>query len=334
MAEYKIKANTQRIPLQDHIPLNTPLRVFLETSSICNFRCYFCPHGVSSVNNAMINMIMPFELAKKCIDDIKLFPQKIKLLTLSTVGEPLLNKKLPEIVAYAKQSNIADNIDLVTNASLMTHDTADQLIASGIDRIDISIYGLSKQQYEKNSSVKINFEEFVNNIRYLYQNKKQCTIVIKICDAALKEENDEQRFYTFFSDICDRISVESIVPIWYGLEYDFQRVDASQNIYGKQRITKNICPPSFFSLEIHANGKVSPCCQDWKHLLIIGDAKTESLHQIWTGDKNYHHRILQLKQGRSTIPACADCQYPETVVIDNIDPYREMILRRFEERKI
>ncbi|MDR2641492.1 MAG: radical SAM protein [Planctomycetaceae bacterium] len=333
MAEFKIKSNTQRIPLQDHIPLTTPLRVFLETSSACNFRCYFCPHGMP--NNKMINAIMSFDLAKKCIDDISLFPQKIKLLTLSTTGEPLLNKKLPEIAAYAKLNKIADRVDLVTNASLLKRDVVDRLIATGIDRIDISIYGLSEQQYEKNSSIKINFEEFVNNIYYLYQNKKNCTIAIKICDAAFNEnENEnEQRFYAIFSEICDYISVEHITSIWYGVKFDNKYSSTLHNIYGQPKIVKKVCPLPFFSMTVHPNGMVSPCCQDWNHLLIVGNVNTESLYQIWTGNKIDHYRICQLKYGRSTIHACMDCEYPETVAMDNIDPYRETILQRYEERE-
>jgi radical SAM protein with 4Fe4S-binding SPASM domain len=331
MTQYKIKGNTQRIPLQEHIPLDTPLRVFLETSSACNFRCYFCPHGAA--NNKTINAIMSFELAKKCIDDIKLFHKKIKLLTLSTAGEPLLNKKLPEIAVYAKKSEVADRIDLVTNASLMTHDVVDQLMVAEIDRIDISIYGLSEQQYKKNSSVKINFDELVNNIRYLYQNKKNCTIAIKICDVAFNENENEQKFHAIFSEICDSISVECIVPIWYGVKLDNKFANTTQDIYGQPKITKRICPLPFFSLTVHPNGMVSPCCQDWNHLLIVGDVNVESLYQIWKGNKMDNYCTKQLKQGRFAMSACRDCEYPETVAMDNIDTHKETILKRYEEQK-
>jgi sulfatase maturation enzyme AslB (radical SAM superfamily) len=65
MAERGIKGNTNRIRLEEHIPLDTPLHVFLDASSVCNFRCSFCPHGNGEAAKVMPQTVMPVELAKK-----------------------------------------------------------------------------------------------------------------------------------------------------------------------------------------------------------------------------------------------------------------------------
>jgi sulfatase maturation enzyme AslB (radical SAM superfamily) len=74
MAEYKIKGDTQRMLLHEVIPLDTPMRVFLEGASACNFRCFFCFHNTQEYNKN-INEIMPLELAQNWIDDLKMFPR-------------------------------------------------------------------------------------------------------------------------------------------------------------------------------------------------------------------------------------------------------------------
>jgi radical SAM protein with 4Fe4S-binding SPASM domain len=332
MAEYKIKGDTKRIPLQDHIPLDTPLHVFIEGASACNFRCFFCFHNVP-VQNQNINGIMPLGLAKKCIDDLKMFPQKIKLLSFSINGESLLNKNLPEMISYAKQSGVVEKVDFTTNASLLTHDITDKLIMAGVDRIHISVYGLSDSQYAKTTSSKLNFATFIENIGYLYQNKKQCVIVIKFCDAAFEKPQDEQVFYDIFSEMCDSLSIEHIVPICYDVPYDTNISSKKIDIYGKEVVRKKICPLPFYDMAIHPDGTVSPCCPDWNNKLVVGNANAESLYSIWNGMAYENIWEKQLIHGKSSVSACINCEYPDFASLDNIDPYRETILHRFEEQK-
>jgi sulfatase maturation enzyme AslB (radical SAM superfamily) len=231
-AVYKSKANLERQPLQDLIPMDTPMRVTIETALACNFHCFFCFHNKETAKNNFesLNQIMPFELAKKCIDDLKLFPRKIKLLSFFLFGEPLLNKSLPEMIHYAKFCHVAELINITTNASLLTHDTSDKLIAAGLDRIYISIYGLSSVQYQKISSVNLDFKKLLDNIYYFFTHKKNCKVHIKICDVAFEKENDESFFYETFSDMCDEISVEHIAPLFNGVKYEDKIASTDKNV--------------------------------------------------------------------------------------------------------
>jgi radical SAM protein with 4Fe4S-binding SPASM domain len=333
-AEYKSRVSKDRIVLQDHIPLLTPLRILLETSSACNFHCYFCPHGIASANSAMTNKIMSLELAKKCIDDIKFFPEKIKWLTLSCQGEPLLNKHLPEICAYAKRVNIADKIEFVTNGSLLTKEMSEKIIDAGIDRIDISIYGLSDSEYENVTTIKINFEEIVKNIAYLHSLKtvkqhknNKITIRIKIADVCFPS-GDNSYFKEIFSPIADEISIEHITSLLYG-DID-KHLSQEKGVYNQPIIKKIICPQIFYVLTVHPEGNVSPCCADWNIKLQLGNVVRHSLTDIWNGKTRNNFLYDMVQKGRFKIPFCTDCRTPEAFSIDNLDPYREQILIRYK----
>jgi radical SAM protein with 4Fe4S-binding SPASM domain len=238
------------------------------------------------------------------------------------------------MIDYAKQSGITEKIDFTTNASLLTHETTNRLIAAGVERIHISIYGLSENQYYKVTSHKLNFSELIENIGYLYQNKKQCVITVKICDVAYETVQDEQKFYEIFSTICDSFSIEQIVPASYDVKYNDYIASKNIDIYGKTRVHKKICPPIFYSMSIHPDGSVSPCCPDWNKKLIVGNANTESLKKIWNGQNYYELQHNQLKDGRRSVPICARCEIPEFFMLDNIDEYREIILNRLEHVKM
>ena len=63
-------------------------------------------------------------------------------------GEPLLHKRTPEMIAYAKQKDIS--ILLSTNLSIkLTDDYIDRLVLSGLDRMIVSLDGITQESYGK-----------------------------------------------------------------------------------------------------------------------------------------------------------------------------------------
>jgi MoaA/NifB/PqqE/SkfB family radical SAM enzyme len=129
MAKNKIRASTDRINLGENIPLATPVRVNIGVSTLCNFHCFFCYHNKETWKGD--GKIMSLEVAQRCIDDLKEFPQKVKMLSFFSHGEPLLNKNLPDIVSYAKRSEVAECLEITTNGALLTRDLTDQLFNGG-----------------------------------------------------------------------------------------------------------------------------------------------------------------------------------------------------------
>ena len=329
MAVKGIKGNTHRLRLEEHIPLDTPLHVFIDASSVCNFHCQFCPHGNGEAAKIMPQTVMPVELAKKCIDDLTRFPRKIKRISFSAVGEPLVNQHLPEIVSYAAKKEVAECLGITTNASLLTPDMGRRLLDAGLTHFDISIYGLNSEKYREFSGHSFSFDAFVDQLAYFYSIKKQANVVIKISDAVCGSETDRRSFYQTFSPICDKICVEHAVPFWYDLTSKVE--DDGLTIYGEPVTRKKVCPVPFFSMAVQANGRITACCIDWKNRLPMGDARTQSLASVWNGDgfRTLHMKLL--REGNSGVSPCDHCHYHELVAMDNIDPYREQLLKRLED---
>lgn len=331
MAVIEMKAETNRIRLEEHIPLDTPMRVIIDPSSVCNFRCYYCPHGNKEARMTMPQSIMPAELAKKCIDDLTEFPQKIKKLLFAQIGEPLLNKELPEIVAYASKRAVAECLCITTNASVLTPELSEKLISAGIGRFDISLYGLNSESYQSFCKYSIDFDMLQKNIEYLYSIKKAAHIAVKISDAVCKTEKDEHEFYRRFSPICDTVCIEHMVPIWYDIG-NFT-VDDGFDIYMHTAQKKAVCPIPFYTMVVQSTGVVVPCSNDWNTQLPMGDAHKESLFSIWNGEKFCNLRINLLKNGCSSVSPCNRCKAHELCALDNIDPYRSDLLKRLEGEK-
>ena len=318
-----------RTKLETVIPLATPFVIFVDPADICNFKCTFCPTGdkdlMKSVGRPL--KVMKFDLYTKIIDDIAEFDQKIKVLRLYKDGEPLLNKKLPQMIKYAKDKGVADKIDTTTNASALTNERSLALIEAGLDRINISIYGVNEKQYKEFSKVNIDFKKIVENVKFFYENRKQCEVLVKINGDTLTKD-EKQFFLDTFGDYCDKIFIEHIMGCWP--EFEIKGVDINDEfgIYGQEIKEVSVCPYVFYAFSINSDGSVSTCFLDWARKLIIGNANTQSVKSIWFGEGMKEYRKMFLEGGRKEHPVCKDCGQLTHGMPDNIDKYSEKLLKR------
>ena len=90
---------------------------------------------------------MEFSMFKKIIDDFNEFPEKIKKIKIGNHGEPTLHSEVVKMVDYASKSGSADIIEMFTNGSKLTPELNEGLVKSGLQRINISLEGLSDERY-------------------------------------------------------------------------------------------------------------------------------------------------------------------------------------------
>ena len=333
-ADIKPRINLEgRTPLQEVIPLSTPFVVFVDPASACNFLCPFCPTGHRAMidDTGRFQGVMKLDLFKKIVDDIGEFDKPIKVLRLYKDGEPFLNKKLAEMIAYAKRSGAVEYIDTTTNGSLITPERLGPVLEAGLDKINISVDGMNNEQYKRFTGFDFDFDQFVEHVKWLDANKGDCEIVIKI-PGELITEPQRQQFYDTFGDYCDRIFIENFAPCWP--EFDVEAhtgVKITQGIYQQPIAGTDTCPYIFYSISVNADGLVSSCFLDWGRKLIVGDVREDSLRRIWHSDKMNLLRRQQLEGKRRGMPVCGTCGQLSHCLPDNIDAYREELLPKFLE---
>ncbi|RLA97149.1 MAG: hypothetical protein DRG83_16350 [Deltaproteobacteria bacterium] len=315
--------NYDRVILHEQIPLSTPLVVYVELSGYCNFRCKFCPHGVGD-QKKFKKSLMSNKLFRKLIDDLSVFPQKIKLLRICGNGEPLMNKDIIQMLQYPGIRKVVDKVELVTNGTLLNSSLIENL-PRFLDRIIISVEGLSAQDYKRISDVTINFKEFLEKIAALYAAKGKCTLHIKIPSEAIKSNKDKEIFFDLFNDRCDEIYIENLVPMWP--EYSIKHAKKEFR-WGGQISHRRVCPQIFKSVQVQADGEVVPCCVDWNRVNLIGDITKNSLFEIWNGEKIRALQIQHLMGNKNKIEPCNNCTMNDYCEIDDIDSHSQECLER------
>lgn len=337
MSKVGTRYTNDRTRLEEVIPLSTPYLVFMDPSSACNFKCKFCPCGGANKeywSEKKKTGVMTYETARKVIDDLAAFPEKIKTLRFYKEGEPLVNKRLPDMIHYARKRDVCERIDFTTNGSLLSRDLGLAISDAGVDRINISVEALDSDGYFKVSGVKMDFPQYLENLRFFYQHRNGCHVFVKISDYGLGNHTEEE-FYSIFENVCDEMAVEHVTNVWPGFAVKSELKQTEElDIYGakmSERPEVQVCPYLFYSMCVNSDGSVSSCLMDWNHIQIIGDVEHQSLPEIWNGETFRKMQMEHLRQNRKIYPGCKDCGQMKFAVLDNLDPYREDLLKRMEE---
>jgi MoaA/NifB/PqqE/SkfB family radical SAM enzyme len=331
-------------PLEDLVPLKTPISAHIDISSLCNYRCSFCFQAdtVGMKKNGLKRGFMDVALFQKIVADMSKFPSKLKKIKIGNHGEPTLHPEVAKLVEIATASGCADIVEMFTNGSKLEPVLNKALIDAGLQRINISLEGLSDERYRAVAGVKQSFSEIVDGVADLFEQKKAAgsnlKIYVKIADHAhalqkdkneifVLTENEKKYFFDTFSPHCDEIFVEKIVPQWSETQLDKQNAVGETGMYG-QAISqwKDACPFVFMYMHFNCDGTVSPCTLDWPRKVVIGNALYENVVDIWNGEAMKELQVAMLSGQRKCINFCASCSAPMVCVEEDLGPHSEKLL--------
>jgi hypothetical protein len=208
-----------------------------------------------------------------------------------------------------------------------------ELVSGGLDRIYISVNGLSDDDYERNCGCRIDFKGFIEQIAFLYANRGNMRIFIKTVDLCIQGERERKFFFDTFGSICDFINVEEICPLHTGVDYSSDIMKNMKNISRHRSVTtkRNVCSWPFFKLAVSSLGRVSFCDPVYGFPYDDLDVHKIRLVDAWNG--SIHRQVmLNSLRGINEGPTafCQDCAGRHACAFkeDNLDPYADVLYDR------
>jgi len=321
-----------REKLEDVTPLANPIAMQVDPASICNFRCDFCPTGDSYLikTTSRKQMFMQMNLYEKILSEISEFDRQLKTLRLYKDGEPLLHPEFIGMVKAAKAVSTIDRVETTSNGSKLSPEFNQKLVDAGLDRIVLSIEGMTAERYLSVARVRIDMGKFVENIRHLSSIKGKLQIHIKTLSQNLDYgKGEDSAFLDTFGPLADGIYIENTVESWPSFQVENTAPDGI-DLYGRKTVYKSICPYIFYSLSINSDGTVSPCCVDWNRELVLGSVESATIMDIWHGEKLNSLRRSHIVDGLKNVSSCNSCGQVHLCTHDNLDPFRDQLKERFE----
>lgn len=313
-----------RVALGEQLPLKEPFSLHVYPSFYCNFKCNYCLHSLDAdtlEKKGFRRQYMDFSIFQKTVNDVAAQGWRLKAMIFAGHGEPLLHPRIADMVAYAKEKGVADRVEIVTNGSLLTHELSDALISAGLDRLRISLQGVSQEAYRETSGVAIDFDRFVAQLEYFYHRKISTDVYVKIIDVAMKGSKDQSRFEDLFRPIADSIAVEYAIP--FVSEIDLGQL--SGNSKQGDGVRASVCAMPFYMLVLYPNGDVLPCCST-EIPVVLGNVIRQGLGEIWNTRIRTEFLLRQL-DGVSSIPVCDVCSVPMFGLQegDSLEGYQERL---------
>jgi organic radical activating enzyme len=276
-----------------------PDHVDIELSSACDMRCPMCYTTTQEFKDRVPKKLMDLALFKKIVDEC--VAHGVYSIRLSFRGEPFLNKHIVEMTRYAKERGIKE-VSTLTNGLRLNPEMFEEMIDAGLDWLTISFDGMGETYNRIRKPAK--FDEAVAKIREYDQIKKRRQAkkpVVKIQTVWPAIEEDPQAFYSLFNPIADQVFANPLVDY----------LDNDAEIVYQERFT---CPVLWQRLVIGADGEVLLCINDEFGHQVVGDARTESLANIWRGPQMTAARRIHLEhQGVDQIDICRRCHLPREV---------------------
>lgn len=336
------RTNTEGEPIRRHmlkeiVPMNVPLSLDIEASSVCCLACRYCPQSLKSEEKKRVNIgvdnVMSDDVFYKIVVQCKSFPHPLKNIRFAGFGEPLLNKSLSKWISIIKKEKIAETVTIFSNGIPLSKELAEELIESGVDTFLFDIQGVSCEDYKKNAGRRIDFQELYDNLHYLYCLKEHSKVFIKTFKFIIKD--NEKEFFDLFEKCADEIVVENIYEIYPEIDYTGM-ITESKETCGVEFNSSKFCPWPWYQLSISASGNVTACTlpiSKTSNFLLVGNINKESLVDIWNGNKLNNVRYRLLKE-REAIKECRNCKYTEMLPKEDlIDTEVDRLIQYCEGKK-
>ncbi len=176
----------------------------------CNLRCRYCmPQGAAFVPQE--DLLTDQEIQQVCRAAARMGISMVKI----TGGEPLLREGCAELVGMLKRLPGIRQVTMTTNGILL-HQYLLQLLANGLDAVNISLDTLSENTYAQMTG-KPQLSRVLANIRLA----GQAGLSVKLNCVLLKGVNDKE--WHELAALTQKMPVDvrfiEMMPIGYGREY-------------------------------------------------------------------------------------------------------------------
>jgi MoaA/NifB/PqqE/SkfB family radical SAM enzyme len=201
-----------------------------------------------------------------------------KVIQLHGYGDPLLDKNMALYVKLLTEKGFFSyfscnpaNIDIAKTT---------EMFESGLSYIKYSIESVDDERHKAIRGSASDFTESYHKILKILDIKKEkrlkTVIIITMLDLKKKWQKDDfAKLIKLFAGKDVYIYMKSEDQQWYRKDFH-----GTYSVHWSE-----FCKHPWMSMTIKSNGEAAMCMEDFNNEIILGDAASESLYDIWNGDR-------------------------------------------------
>lgn len=288
-----------------------PYALSIEPTTACNLACPECPSGLKQFTRPTGKLDLDFH--EKMLQNIG---KQVFYINYYFQGEPFLHPEFLSLIKQAKKHKIYTATS--TNAHFINESKAEEIVKSGLDRLIISIDGLTQKTYE-NYRIHGKLEKVIEASKFLVTAKER-----------LKSETP-YLIFQFLAVKQNEHEIKDVFKLGTNLKIDEVRIKTAQfynyktgnslmpeneeysrykrkpdGTFALKYSIGNHCWRMWSSSVLTWDGKVVPCCFDKDAKYILGSVANDDFNEIWKS-KQYKRFRKGILNSRDSIDICQNC---------------------------
>ena len=297
-----------------HTVHHMPLFISVEPAAVCQLRCPECPVGQLKIKNEKLKITntpyMSPEVFRRVLAEVK---ETAWVMQFYFQGEPLLNKDLPQMIREAHDAGLYTIAS--TNAQAINEELAEALVTSGLDRIIVSMDGLTEESYNA-YRIGGSLDKCKEALKWLHEAKiknQKSKILIELQCLRLKTNEHEwadfKRQYNALG--ADRLAFKTAQLYDYADGHPLmpsnpkysRYIKGADGRYRRRKLSKG-CFRVWSGVVVTTNGEVLPCCYDKAHAHAYGNIMDTPLRELLCSEKANAFRQAAMQE---TPQICQEC---------------------------
>lgn len=307
----------------------SPVIYNIETTNRCNMQCKMCPR--TNLMTRKVEDIDPLTFEKVvqqiephskdswnkwvefCENKYGIFQSDppsenhfflyiiSRVIQLHGYGEPVLDKNISKYVEMLTKKGIPTYFSI--NPININYEQVISLMKNGLTYLKFCFDSIddasSKEIRGSVSDFTLSYQRVKRVLELKKQNGLKTVIVITMINLA--KQNQEQEYAKLkklFSKEDVYLYLKSEDSQWYRKKYH-----GTQAIHGSE-----ICKHPWMTMTIKSNGEAAMCMEDYNNEIILGDANSSSLNDIWNGKAYRSFRLSHILGNNDK--CCNRCDLP------------------------
>ncbi|WDE05709.1 radical SAM protein [Thalassomonas viridans] len=292
-----MKEITTKIPADDFEEIR------IENTNHCGYKCFFCPREELTRDKGYMSV----EQLELIVERIGPYQGKVDL---HGFGEPLLDKSLAEKARVIKNRWPEASSRIISTLGVPLSDAMiDDIARSGLDTIEVSLYGVDEESYKtahgvnKFERVKKNIERIMTRVRALGSDLQLVIREFPTHDEVTQPgyvESKKQTLAQWLHEQGVKVFRQNVIHNYGG-----------GRAYNKPE-TKGVCSVAWGFrkriLQITWDLDVIPCCFDSNSTIKFGNLKDKSLAAIFAGEEYKRFIQAHIDNDIAEYEVCVKCE--------------------------
>lgn len=272
--------------------------VQIETTSVCNQRCSFCPVSVKKRSKSTLNL----EQLKRILD--QLTNQPVNTIYLNGFNEPTYDKEIIQKIALIYEYGYS--VSFLSNGSGLTPELVEQLFSLGVLSYCINLSTIVPNQYKEtrgnNDIVKV-----LPNVEHLLERSIQEDANVTILIVGNLDDTHAGNIQKIHQHYNKYINDKNTISICPAVDYAANLTEIRGDSFYHKTLKGCVNNRHKKWLHISASGNLILCCHDYEEKYAFSHIGNETLENAFSNTT--YKQFSRWIEGEEKAPENFICRY-------------------------